>query len=29
MNAADFDAFYRAEVRRYEKIAKAVNLKID
>ena len=29
MNAADFDAFYRAEVRRYEKIAKAVNLKVD
>lgn len=29
MNAAEFDAFYRAEVRRYEKIAKAVNLRID
>jgi tripartite-type tricarboxylate transporter receptor subunit TctC len=29
MSAADFDEFYRAEVRRYEKIAKAVNLKVD
>jgi tripartite-type tricarboxylate transporter receptor subunit TctC len=29
MNATDFDAFYRAEVRRFETVAKAVNLKID
>ena len=29
MNAADFDAFYREEVRRYEKVAKSVNLKVD